>query len=487
MLKIQESKLNLYEWGLLFVSLLGLILRFYPDGRSLWLDELFIVTNSYNFKSFYDLFRHYLVYDGTPPVYGSLIYFWIKIFGTSDYIVRLPSMIAGGASIIIPLVYGRRILGRPNALLLAAFISVSWGGIYYAHEARVYSLLILLSVILMIFSLKLIQSRKENGLTKPDLIILFLLGVLMCYSHFFEALLYFTNLLVIFVYLKKSRKSIFFLSLLNLLVFIPWVILNIWNLQHGNGISWLSFFPTWINILAYIGFVFNSWLLVCAFALILVLKSISIPEQSRRFINRSLLFPIFVLIVFFIVALTIDNFFRIIHERYLLASIPYFYLVAMYAFYFPKNQGYNLQIKRINIIQMILSSVLIAMMFYFSLTKFVSYEKSDWRGAAHSIATIDNIEKVYCVGNCSLYYHYLRGSDITESMLTNINKDGSSAIFKPPDGKVSILWTAHNVKTYKKMKTEIVAMGFEIMDKRSLGVNPKIPSTINKSRFIIFK
>jgi Dolichyl-phosphate-mannose-protein mannosyltransferase len=76
----------------------------------------------------------------TPPLYFILGWLTLKIGGGPEW-VRLPSLVAGTAT--IPLVYflGARTVGRAAGLIAAAVMALSPFMIYYSDEARAYALM----------------------------------------------------------------------------------------------------------------------------------------------------------------------------------------------------------------------------------------------------------------------------------------------------------------------------------------------------------
>ncbi|MEW5989657.1 MAG: glycosyltransferase family 39 protein, partial [Chloroflexota bacterium] len=87
--------------------------------------------------------------DTHPPFYYLLVYFTRQAFGRSDFAFRYPSVLAG--LLLIPLLYqfGRRLPLAPFApysgLLAAGLAAINPLQIWYAQEARMYTLLALLA------------------------------------------------------------------------------------------------------------------------------------------------------------------------------------------------------------------------------------------------------------------------------------------------------------------------------------------------------
>ena len=79
----------------------------------------------------------------TPPLYFVLAWGSSKL-GSNPDLIRLPSLVAGVATVPIVYLLGARTVGRRAGLLAAAIVTLSPFLIYYSTEARSYSLMIAL-------------------------------------------------------------------------------------------------------------------------------------------------------------------------------------------------------------------------------------------------------------------------------------------------------------------------------------------------------
>ncbi len=129
------------EIGVAVVVAIGLVLRFWTRS-ALWLDEALTV----------DIARlpvheipSYLKRDGAPPLYYVLLHFWMKPFGDSDVAVRSLSGVFSVATLPVVWIVGRRLGGRSVAWVLLVAVASAPFAIYYATEARMYSLVMFLT------------------------------------------------------------------------------------------------------------------------------------------------------------------------------------------------------------------------------------------------------------------------------------------------------------------------------------------------------
>lgn len=115
------------------------------------------------------------------PLYYVILDAWTKLFGISALSGRLLSALFGIAA--LPLVYlvGVRLVDSSAALLATALFALSRYQIYYAQEVRMYSLVVLLTLLSWYYFLRLAEGRRMQAAYA-------LSTVLLIYSHPFGVL-----------------------------------------------------------------------------------------------------------------------------------------------------------------------------------------------------------------------------------------------------------------------------------------------------------
>ena len=127
---------------LLPVAILALafILRAFAVGRpALRGDEGFSVTLAT--KPVGEMVALMLQSEPNPPLYFVALKGWIAIAGSSELALRWPSVLAGAMLVALTYRVGRAWLGRPAAAGAAALAAFNPFLVWYAQDARVYSLL----------------------------------------------------------------------------------------------------------------------------------------------------------------------------------------------------------------------------------------------------------------------------------------------------------------------------------------------------------
>ncbi|MGH9059703.1 MAG: glycosyltransferase family 39 protein, partial [Acidimicrobiales bacterium] len=123
--------------------LVGVFLRFWAP-TALWLDE----TISVNIARLpIAQIPQALSHDGAPPLYYFMLHVWMLAFGQSDLAVRSLSGLISVATLPLFWTAGKRLGGRTTAWAAFALGVTSPFAIDYATNARMYSLMILWSLL----------------------------------------------------------------------------------------------------------------------------------------------------------------------------------------------------------------------------------------------------------------------------------------------------------------------------------------------------
>ncbi len=207
------SKRRRYLWlGLILV--LSTALRLVRlGGQSFWWDEVYSATLAA--KSLETVIPRF---GQTPTLYHVLLHFWMYL-GRSDAIIRLLSAITGIAAVWVMYLLGRRLLGDRQGLLAALLVAFSPFHVWYSQEARMYSLLILLSTASLLFFVKLLQER--GGWSALWWVLTTGLAV---YTHYYAAFLPLCQVVFFLLYRQRygHRRRQFGLGLAGLaLVAVP--------------------------------------------------------------------------------------------------------------------------------------------------------------------------------------------------------------------------------------------------------------------------
>jgi len=127
--------------GVTVVIAAGVVLRFWTKS-GLWLDEALTVNIA---RLPLHQIPGALKRDGAPPLFYVLLHFWMQLFGQSNLATRALSGIFGVLTLPVAWAAGRRLGGRAVGWTLVVLLASAPFAVYYATEARMYALVILLT------------------------------------------------------------------------------------------------------------------------------------------------------------------------------------------------------------------------------------------------------------------------------------------------------------------------------------------------------
>lgn len=224
-----------YVWYL--VLMVGLLLRIgFLFQHDFWFDEAF----SY-FVAKQDIGKLVgaAMADNHPPFYFLLLHFWVTVFGNSEIVLRLLSLLIG-LSIICVLLLSFRLLDKGMNRVGTAWMTLTCLSpllVYYSVEVRMYGLLVLISFTGVILWVKFLKEGRSVILGLWGLV--FLLSV---WTHYSAALLY--PALALSLVLYPARVKIGLIGLLvTFLGVVPLV--NIYLSQPHPGFIAVS---DWVGL-----------------------------------------------------------------------------------------------------------------------------------------------------------------------------------------------------------------------------------------------
>lgn len=232
---------------LLFVSLL---LRISSLGESLWLDEATSIKAAT--LSFGEIITKFSPGDFHPPLYYLLLKIWIGFFGSTEFSVRLLSVIFGIGTVYLTQKVTSKLFKNENLGYLSAFLlAISPLHIYYSQEARMYSMAILLTLLTVWFFTKI----WTDGYKIYYRIGFVLSSALLLYTNYLSGLILLVIVLVLvlekkhlLLHFKFWSTSFFAIFLL----FLPWLSIFLHQIQVGSVVKNNS--PLWWNTLGHTTF-----------------------------------------------------------------------------------------------------------------------------------------------------------------------------------------------------------------------------------------
>ncbi|MGH2855108.1 MAG: glycosyltransferase family 39 protein [Solirubrobacteraceae bacterium] len=136
-------------WPLAALVLVGAALRLATlDLQSFWYDEAFTPVHVLH-ASLGATLESVVHRENTPPLWYALIWGWSRAAGTGEVALRLPSALAGAATVAVAWGIGKELAGRRTAIATAALVACNPLLVWYSQEARAYGLFVLLAALAM--------------------------------------------------------------------------------------------------------------------------------------------------------------------------------------------------------------------------------------------------------------------------------------------------------------------------------------------------
>jgi mannosyltransferase len=328
-MKIQKVPLSLA-----LIILLGAGLRLYGVGaEGIWLDEGVSIARAGS--SFSRIIGGWGTTDPSPPLYYLLLHFWMGGFGDSELSIRLPSVIFGVLAILLAYRAGAELWNRETGLTAAFILALAAFPVYFSREARMYSLLLLLSLASYYSLVRLIR---KGGTAQLFLYLLPTAGVL--YTHNLGITIVLAqNIYLLAVFSKGGRageltaRRWYAIQGLLLLFYLPGLnsfLVNLRFVQSGYWTPRATAIDLWRTIRLYGGSA-SATALLCGLAAVDLSRPGRLPEKSRDggflpgerlFLTSWLLTPI--LLPF--LASLVSN--PIYMPRITIAAAPALYLLA---------------------------------------------------------------------------------------------------------------------------------------------------------------
>ncbi|MGI8546770.1 MAG: glycosyltransferase family 39 protein [Gemmatimonadaceae bacterium] len=185
--------------------------------------------------------RAVLMSDSSPPLYYLLLNGWTRLVGTSDWALRLFSVICSIACIPILASLARQLGGHRAVVPACVLFSFAPQSVFYSIEGRMYSLVWLLVLMTAWLTIEL----HRRGATPPLMLLWIGASAAGLLTHYFFAFVWAALCLWLIVYPHRlDRRMSVLLILATGLIVLPWYLLlpqsmSTWRVT-GN---WLTIFP----------------------------------------------------------------------------------------------------------------------------------------------------------------------------------------------------------------------------------------------------
>lgn len=280
--------------------------------------------------------------DVHPPFYYELLGVWMRLFGSSEVIVRALSVLVGVGTVGVLYLLVKRVRNYHTALIAALFAAVGPMLVRYSQETRMYALEGLLMVTALYGVVVIIQQpQKQLGYW------LYFAAVLLgLYTHYFTVLVVLSLWLFGFWQWLRQRHQPSARSILEqprwwvanvaaAVLFLPWLPSAIAQFSRGQGLSWLThtslrtpFDFVWQMISFTDGRSLSVLYWLGGLSALAVVGYVWISDRSSQRLSRLLVVYVVVPVA---IVMTVSLFKPIYHERYLVFVTPVYYALLAIA------------------------------------------------------------------------------------------------------------------------------------------------------------
>jgi uncharacterized membrane protein len=246
-MKLKRNKQVFY---ILFgvIVLVTFLLRIWRiDSLSLWRDEAFTVLLAQKDIS---KFAQIGLQDTSSFLLNTFLFFWTRLFGSSEFSVRFPSLLfsIGTFGFLYSIV--KRNYKKIDQLLILALFSVNMISILYAQEARVYSLLMFLILGSYYFLTNLLKKADTKSI-----VFFIIFTSLAFYAHYLSAFFIAAEVIYVFIRLLNEYKGEKIIEIIRtpkvkmlmysffgtLVIIAPWIIMLFIQMKKVESGFWVTF------------------------------------------------------------------------------------------------------------------------------------------------------------------------------------------------------------------------------------------------------
>ena len=235
---------------ILIILVGAFLLRLVAIKQSLWLDE---AIGAYAVKNFtYNaLLVDFMKFDFHPPLYYILLKFWTGLFGYSEVILRLPSIIFGLGTIWITYLIAKFIQKKREDILFpiisATLLAISQFDVDYSQEARMYSMAAFFATLSIYSLLKILKEEKEQNYS---VYLIFSLAITaLIFSDYMPVFLFPVYIIAPIIFKKGKMWWFRYLSTFVIPILLGILWLPTLFVQISSGKDLMESLPAWRNII----------------------------------------------------------------------------------------------------------------------------------------------------------------------------------------------------------------------------------------------
>ena len=219
-------------WPLAALIVLAAALRLATlTEQGFWYDEAFTPVHVLH-PSLSSTLNAVVHHENTPPLWYLLAWLDTRLFGDGALALRLPSALAGIATVPIVWAVGKELSGRRAALIGAAIIAVNPLFVWYSQEARAYGLFVFFAALAMLCFVRLLRAPSARRAAWFALS-----GALALLTHYFAVFLL-VPMALLLVRERSTRRLA--LPAVAAIALVGLALLPLISAQGGHGTQWIG-------------------------------------------------------------------------------------------------------------------------------------------------------------------------------------------------------------------------------------------------------
>ena len=256
-----QGGFSMYAALVLVLAGLGMGLRIDDlDRKSLWGDEVFTIERATQ-PSVADTIQN-VKNSPFPPGYYIFLRIWLRFVGLSDVTLRLPAMALG--VLVLPATYlaWYPLLGRRASLWAIALLSLNAFHIWYSSDAKMYSLIWILSTLSSASFLRILLGLPRwpvwcvvYGVCNAALPLVSYVGIVPLMVQVAFAIV----ILIVRPELRRMLSRLAMINGLSIIPFLFWLPIAFEAATHRTGIGWIP--AATFNVFAELYRLFGMFLL----------------------------------------------------------------------------------------------------------------------------------------------------------------------------------------------------------------------------------
>ena len=217
---------------LLLIIVLAAFLRFWGLGDLTLMHDELSAWDRLHFNSLDELIEKGVMTDGHPLLVQVFLYFWTSVFGDAEWIMKLPFILCGIASVYVVYLIGRKWFHYSAGLYSAAFLATLQYPILYSQIARPYASGLFLVLLFAYAWGEILLFRRYDR----KIVLLYIFTAVLCgLNHHFSALTALIIGLSGFFFIERKKIAAFLLiNFTVLLLYLPSLPVTLAQMKYGG-------------------------------------------------------------------------------------------------------------------------------------------------------------------------------------------------------------------------------------------------------------